>query len=110
MLERQDVTVSDNAFVIDPHKTLSVSGVDKCSLRYHGNLALWFHHGNRLVTPGRGFVFNFVPFMRRCFFQGYYFLCCLCCSGLIWFDVLEFNLCKNDVFENVMLCILFKFL
>ena len=68
VLERQDVTVSDNVFVIDPHKTLSVSGVDKCSLRYHGNLALWFHHGNRLVTPGRGFVFIFVQFMRRCFF------------------------------------------
>ena len=54
-MERQDVTVSDNVFVIDPHKTLSVSGVDKCSLRYHDNLALWFHHGNRLVTPGRGY-------------------------------------------------------
>ena len=49
VLERQDdVTVSDNAFIIDPHRTLSVSGDVVVNTLYccYGNLDKSGHHGN----------------------------------------------------------------
>ena len=48
MLERQDVTVNDKAFIIDPHRTLSVSGdvVNTSVVAKATLITVVVHHGN----------------------------------------------------------------